>query len=158
MLFATLVPLVGSARYGFSSGALGLALGCTYVAELIGLLGVGMVIDRVRREPVFLGGAASVAAGGLLLAVGVHPGTFVLGLVLIGGGFAVWMIPAIALADRVGAPLSPAHLATYRMAMDMGMIAGPLVLGGLASLAGDRLAVGVAGFALVAGALALARW
>ena len=79
-------------------------------------------------------------------------------LVLIGGGFAVWMIPAIALADRVGAPLSPAHLATYRMAMDMGMIAGPLVLGGLASLAGDRLAVGAAGFVLLAGALALARW
>src|SRR5204862_459980 len=64
----------------------------------------------------------------------------------------------VALADRVGAPLSPAHLATYRMAMDMGMIAGPLVLGGLASLAGDRLAVGAAGFVLLAGALALARW
>jgi len=157
-LFSTLVPLMGSARYGLSSGALGLALGAGYLAELIGLLGVSLIVDRLPREPVFLAGAASVAVGGLFLAVGVHPGTFVLGLVLVGGGFAVWMIPATVLADRVGGPLSPAHLATYRIAMDTGMIAGPLVVGGLASVAGDRLAVGVAGFALVAGALALARW
>jgi MFS family permease len=156
-LFATLVPLVGSTWYGLSPGALGLALGCGYVAELLGLLALGMIVDRVRREPVFLSGAISVAAGALLVAVGAHTGTFLLGLVLIGGGFAVWMIPAIVLADRVGGPLLPSHLATYRIAMDVGMISGPLVLGGLASLAGDRPAIGMAGTALVVGALALTR-
>ncbi len=156
-LFATLVPLLGHGGYGLSTTAIGLALGAGYVAELIGLAGVGLGIDRVRREPIFTGGALSVAAGGLLLAVGARPLTFVVALVLIGGGFAVWMIPATVLADRAGTPLPPAHLAVYRIAMDAGMILGPLVLGAFAGVAGDRLAAGAAGFILIAGAVVLAQ-
>lgn len=60
----------------------------------------------------------------------------------------MWLIRATVLADRVGTPRPPASLAAYRAAMDIGMITGPLILGGLASLAGDRLAG--AGFVLVA--------
>jgi MFS family permease len=154
-LFATMAPLLGHTEYGLSPGALGLALGAGYSAELAGLLGVALVIDRVRREPVFLGGAVAVAAGGLVLALGAHPAVFVLGLVLVGGGFAVWMVPAIVLADRVGTPMPPAYFAVYRIAMDAGMIVGPLALGAAAALVGDRATVGGAGLALVAGGLAL---
>ena len=154
-LFATMAPLLGHTGYGLSSGALGLALGAGYVAELAGLLGVALVIDRVRREPVFLGGAVAVAVGGLVLAVGTHPAVFVLGLVLVGGGFAVWMVPAIALTDRVGTPMPPGYFAVYRIAMDAGMIVGPLALGAAAALVGDRVAVGGAGLVLVAGGVAL---
>jgi MFS family permease len=155
-LFATMAPLLGHARYGLGSGSLGLALGAGYAAELAGLLAVGIVIDRVRREPVFFAGAAAVAAGGLVLAAGAHPAVFVLGLVLVGGGFAVWMVPAIVLADRVGTPMPPGYFAVYRIAMDAGMIVGPLALGAAADFLGARVAVGGAGFALVAGAVALA--
>ena len=81
---------------------------------------------------------------------------FVLGLILIGGGFAVWMVPAIVLADRVGTPMPPVYFAVYRIAMDTGMIVGPLALGAAADVAGDRLAVGGAGFVLLAGAVLLA--
>jgi MFS family permease len=154
-LFATMAPLLGHAGYGLSSGALGLALGAGYAAELAGLLGLGIVIDRVRREPVFLGGGMAVAAGGLVLAAGTHPATFVLGLVLVGGGFAVWMVPAIVLAERVGTPMPPGYFAVYRIAMDAGMIVGPLALGGAADLLGARAAVGGAGLVLVAGGVAL---
>ena len=156
-VFSTLVPLLGHDRYALETSTIGLALGAGYVAELIGLLAVGLVIDRVRREPLFLAGAVAVAVGGLLLAVGAGPALFVLGLVGVGGGFAVWMIPATVLADRAGTPLPPAHLAAYRISLDAGMILGPVVLGGLAQLAGDRLAVGGTGLILVAGALVLAR-
>jgi predicted MFS family arabinose efflux permease len=155
-LFATLAPLLGAAGYGLSSGALGLALGAGYATELAGLLGIGIVIDRVRREPVFLGGGLAVALGGLVLAAGTHPAAFVLGLALVGGGFAVWMVPAIVLADRVGTPMPPGYFAVYRIAMDAGMILGPLVLGAVADLVGARVAVGSAGLVLVAGGLALA--
>jgi MFS family permease len=154
-LFATMAPLLGHARYGLGSGPLGLALSAGYGAELAGLLGVGLVIDRIRREPIFFAGAAAVAAGGLVLAAGTHPAVFVLGLVLVGGGFAVWMVPAIVLADRVGTPMPPGYFAVYRIAMDAGMIVGPLALGAVADLLGARAAVGIAGFALVAGAVAL---
>jgi MFS family permease len=156
-LFATMAPLLGHAGYGLSAGALGLALGAGYAAELAGLLGVGIVIDRIRREPVFLGGCLAVAAGGLVLAAGAHPAVYVLSLVLVGGGFAVWMVPAIVLADRVGTPMPPGYFAAYRIAMDGGMIVGPLVLGALADLLGARAAVGSAGLAMVAGGVALAR-
>jgi MFS family permease len=155
-LFATLAPLLGHARYGLGAGPIGLALSAGYAAELAGLLGVGFVIDRVRREPLFFAGAASVALGGLVLAVGLHPAVFVLGLVLVGGGFAVWMVPAIVLADRVGTPMPPGYFAVYRIAMDSGMIVGPLALGAVADVLGARAAVGGAGLALVAGAVALA--
>jgi MFS family permease len=155
-LFATMAPLLGHERYGLGAGPIGLALSAGYAAELAGLLGVGLVIDRIRREPVFYAGAASVALGGLVLAAGTHPAVFVLGLVLIGGGFAVWMVPAIVMADRVGTPIAPGYLAVYRIAMDSGMIVGPLAIGALADVAGARAAVGGAGFALVAGAVVLA--
>jgi MFS family permease len=155
-LFATMAPLLGHAQYGLGAGAIGLALSAGYTAELAGLLGVGLVIDRVRREPVFYVGAGAVTAGGLVLAAGAHPAVFVLGLILIGGGFAVWMVPAIVLADRVGTPMPPVYFAVYRIAMDTGMIVGPLALGAAADVAGDRLAVGGAGFVLLAGAVLLA--
>jgi hypothetical protein len=96
-----------------------------------------------------------VAVGGLILAAGTHPAVFVLGLVLVGGGFAVWMVPAIVLTDRVGTPMPPVYFAVYRIAMDAGMIVGPLALGAAAALVGDRAAVGVAGLVLVAGGVAL---
>ena len=154
-LFATMAPLLGHERYGLGSGALGLALSAGYAAELAGLLGVGLVIDRVRREPVFFAGAVAVATGGLVLAAGTHSAVFVLGLVLVGGGFAVWMVPAIVLADRVGTPMPPGYFAVYRIAMDAGMIVGPLTIGAVADVLGARAAVGGAGFALVVGAVAL---
>ncbi len=154
-LWTTLVPLLGAGPYHLSSSAIGLALGAGYVAEVLGLIAIALVIDRVRREPVFLWGSVSVGAGGVILAAGAHPTLFVLGLVLIGGGFAVWMIPATVLADRAGTPLPPGHLAAYRVAMDAGMIVGPLVLGGVAQAVGGRFAVGTAGLLLIAGAIAL---
>jgi MFS family permease len=154
-LFATMAPLLGHARYRLGSGALGLALGAGYAAELGGLVALGAVIDRVRREPVFFAGAVAVAAGGLVLATGAHAALFVLGLVLVGGGFAVWMVPALVLADRVGTPMPPGYFAVYRIAMDAGMIAGPLAVGAVADLLGDRIAISGAGLVLVAGAVVL---
>jgi hypothetical protein len=59
------------------------------------------------------------------------------------------------LADRVATPMPPGYFAVYRIAMDTGMIVGPLALGAVADVAGDRAAVGAAGFALVAGAVLL---
>ncbi len=156
-LYPTLVPLVGAAHYRLDATGLGWAMGAGYLAEVLGLAALGLVIDRVRREPAFLVGALSVTAGGLLLAWATQTGGFVVGLILIGAGFAVWMIPATVLADRAGTPLPPGHLAAYRIVMDTGMILGPLLLGGLAELAGDRVAVGVAGFVVVIGALAMLR-
>ena len=51
--------------------------------------------------------------------------------------------------------MPPGYFAVYRIAMDTGMIVGPLALGAVADVAGDRAAVGGAGFALVAGAVLL---
>ena len=154
---STLVPLLGHGRYGLSPSALSFSLSAGYAAELVGLLGLGLVIDRIRREPAFLAGALSVGAGGLVLALGIHASAFVVGLVLVGGGFAVWMIPATLLADRAGTPLAPGYLAVFRLVMDAGMIAGPVVLTGLAQAAGEPVAIGTAGAVLIAAALTL-RW
>ena len=156
-LFGTMVPLLGYDRYGIAGSALGWALAVGYLAEVAGLIGLGFVIDRMRREPAFLKGSLAVAAGGVVLALGSHPAIFPLGLALVGGGFAIWMIPPTVLADRAGTPLPLGHLAMYRIVMDGGMIVGPLLVSGVAELVGERGAVGAAGFILVGGALILAR-
>jgi MFS family permease len=156
-LFATVVPLLGHDRYALTTTAIGLGMAAAYVAEVAGLALLSLVIDRVRREPLFLAGAVVVLGGGLLLAAGTRPIVFAAGLVLVGSGFSVWMIPATVLADRAGTPLPPIHLAAYRIALDAGMILGPLILGAMAELAGYRAAVGAGGFIFVAGAAVLAR-
>ena len=100
-------------------------------------------------------GAASVALGGIVLAASVRPAFFVVGLALVGLGFAVSMIPAALLADWTGGRITPWHLAAYRISTDAGMIFGPLVSGGLAHLTGERTALGLAGLVLVGGGLGL---
>jgi MFS family permease len=154
-LWTTLAPLLGASAYGLAPAGLGAAMGAGYVAEVVGLLGIALVIDRVRRPPVFLAGAATVAAGSALLAAGGAATAFVGALVLIGAGYAVWMIPATLLADRAGIPLPPRLLAAHRLTMDIGMITGPVLLGAVAQGAGARTAAATAGLALVAGALPL---
>jgi hypothetical protein len=104
-----------------------------------------------------MAGAVVATLGGVLLALGTQPAVFVGAVALIGGGYSVWMIPATVLADRVGPAIPPGHLAAFRVAMDTGMILGPVVLGALAGLAGERWAVGVAGFLLVGAAHLLGR-
>ena len=115
------------------------------------------MIDRVRREPLFLAGAVAVALGGLVLAVGSHPAAFVLGLVLVGGGFAVWMIPAMVLSDRAGTPLPPAPLAVYRISLDAGMILGPSSSAASPSSPASAVVVGAPGWSWSPARAALAR-
>lgn len=156
-LFVTLAPLVGAGRHRLGEVELGWALGAGYLAELAGLAAVATVIDRWRREPLFLAGAATAAAGAFLTGAAQGRGGFVIGLVLTGAGFAVWMVPATVLADRAGTPLAAGPLAAFRTALDAGMILGPVVVGALLGTVSDRGAALAAGAVLLAGGLALAR-
>jgi MFS family permease len=154
-VLATLVPILGHGALGLSTAELSFALTAGYVAELLGLLGLSLGIDRVRREPVFLAGAVAVATGGLVLATTADVRAFVAGQILVRAGFAVWMVPAMLLVERAGTPIAPRYLALYRIVLDSGMIIGPLLLGGFAQTVGERAAIGSAGALLLAGALAL---
>ena len=156
-LFVTLAPLLGHQRYGLDAGALGLAFAASYAAELSGLVGMALVIDRVRSEPLFLAGGVAVAMGGLLMALAARPAFFIVGLALVGGGFSVWMVPATLLAARAGTPIPAWHLAAYRIALDAGTILGPMLVGAAAEVVGDRVTAGTAGLVTLAGAFALFR-
>jgi MFS family permease len=155
-LFATVLPLVGDRRYGLPAGAIGLAMGAGYLADVVVLTALAVLIDRVRQDRLFLGGAATAMAGAALLVLGAAPAAFVAATVLIACGFAVWMVPATVLTARVGTPLPAAPLAILRVAMDLGMILGPLASGALVELAGDRTAVLATAVVFVAGAAGLA--
>jgi hypothetical protein len=156
-LFVTLGPLLGHELYGLQARALGLVFATAYGAELAGLLAIAVVLDRVRSEPFFLAGAAAVTTGGLLMGWGARPVVFAAGLVLIGAGFSVWMVPATVLAARAGTPIPAPYLAAYRIALDAGTIAGPLLVGAGAEVIGGRATAAVAGLVALAGGLALAR-
>jgi MFS family permease len=153
----TLVPLLGYGVYGLSTAELSLTVGASYGAELVGLVAVSVAIDRVRRELVFMAGALTAMTGALVLAGGHHQAVFIAGVMLAWSGFAVWTVPAAVLVDRAGIPVPPHSLALYRTVMDAGLIVGPLGLGALADLTGERIAVSVGGTAFVAGAVALYR-
>jgi hypothetical protein len=155
-LFVTLGPLLGHAQYGLDARALGLLFALAYAAELAGLVAVAVIVDRTRGEPLFLAGGLAVAVGGLLMGFGGRSGVFAAGLVLAGAGFSVWMVPATVLTAGAGTPIPASYLAAYRIALDAGTIAGPIVVGVGAATVGDRVTAVTAGLAVLGGGLALA--
>jgi MFS family permease len=122
--------------------------------DLVFLLPVGLVSDRLGARPVLGVVALLVAAAAALIAFGDLPWA-VGGCVLFGLGMTGWMLPLSVL--RAGT--RPEHVAwrtaVYRIAVDGGMFCGPFVSGLLAGRAGGLLATVLVGVLLILGLLLL---
>ncbi len=144
----TLLPLYGAEELGLSESQIGIAIAMAALVNLVVVNPGGWLVDRVGRRPVLIVGllatAAAIAAHGYASSFG--------SLLLLSVGFglsaSLMGIPPPTLAGDLAPPgAEGASVGLYRTAGDVGLIAGPLLMGGIA----DTGAFGT-GF-LVAGAL-----
>lgn len=148
----TLLPLYAGEELGLSEARIGLVLAVGAIMTLAVVNVGGWLIDRVGRVPVLIAGllatAATIAAHG---AVTTLPGLLTVSAAFgLAAGIMGTAPPTLA-GDLSTTGSEGAAVGLYRMAGDVGLVLGPLVLG---SLADDGAFVG--GFQLSAGLLVLA--
>lgn len=138
----TMMPLLGSERFGLSAADIGLALTLSALINLAVLPWAGGASDRFGCVPVIAVSTALAAASLLMIAFSVAPWMFWAGMALMGvsTGFSGPAIAAFAVEQAPGGRYGPT-MGVLRFFGDLGFVAGPILLG----LAVDFLHVGHGG-------------
>jgi MFS family permease len=153
----TLLPLVGENRLGLSPGALGLVFAMMTALNLLTLLPAGTMIDKLGRKVVIVPSALMTGAALALFAVSGEVWVFILAGVVHGIGTGiVGPAPAAYAADLAPAGMRGMTMSLYRTFGDAGFVIGPVLLGGLADLAGFGWALAFNALLLVSVALLFA--
>jgi MFS family permease len=142
-----LIPLRGEREFGLDRAGISRLLAMAQFVDLVALLPVGWLADRVGRRPVLAGVALVLGLG--TWGVGLGPfGFFAAGAALAGLGLAGWMLPLGVLRDHT----APAGLAwrtgLYRVGVDAAVFVGPLACGALSPVA-SGVFIGLVGAALL---------
>lgn len=133
----TLLPLVGENRLGMSPGGLGLVFTMMTVLHLIVLAPAGTMIDKLGRKAVIVPSALVTGVALVLFAVSGNVWVFVFAAVIHGiGSGIVGPAPAAYAADIAPPGMRGINMGLYRTFGDAGFVIGPVLLGGLADVAG----------------------
>ncbi|MGY1813820.1 MFS transporter [Blastococcus sp. SYSU D00820] len=150
----SLVPLYVTEELGRTVAWAGAGLLAGSLAQALGLLGSGRLVDGWGRRPALVLGAAIGTVSTAVLVLPPALGAFLASMALF--GLAASLL-ASAPAALVG-DLSPARggrvVAVFQMAADLGAIVGPLVAGWLTDVASFQVAFAVTTAVLGAGLLA----
>jgi MFS family permease len=143
------IPLRGTREFGLDRAGISGLLSLAQLVDLIVLLPVGWVADRIGRLPVLT--AVAVTLGLALLAVGLGSlPLLVVGCALFGLGMAGWMLPLGVIREHTGVTRLGWRTGVYRVGVDGAIFLGPLICG----LLGEThtpifiALVGVAAFAI----------
>ena len=145
------IPLRGTREFGLDRAGISGLLSLAQLVDLVVLLPVGWLADRVGRAPV-LGVVAAVLGLGLL-AVGLGPlPLLVVGCALFGLGMAGWMLPLGVIREHTEAARLGWRTGVYRVGVDGAIFLGPLICGVLGEARTPIFIalVGVAAFAIAA--------
>lgn len=151
----SVVPLLGATRLGLSVKAIGFALALGTVIGLVAAYPGGMLIDRYGRKTVIAPATVFSGLSMLIFCIAPSYAWFIAASIAWGvassiGGAA----PAAYAADTAPPGLNASTITVFRMAGDVGYVAGPIALGLLADGAGPVAALLVAaGTLLLSGAL-----
>ncbi len=152
----TLLPLVGDGL-GMSPGILGLVFAMMAVLQLIVLVPGGTMIDKLGRKAVIVPSALVTGVALVLFAVSGNVWVFVLAAVIHGFGTGILgPAPAAYAADIAPPGMRGVTMGLYRTFGDAGFVIGPVMLGGLADLAGFGWALTFDAMVLVSFALLFA--
>ncbi len=145
-----LVPLRGTREFGLDRAGVSQLLGLAQLVDLVALLPVGWLADRLGRLPILAGVAAVLGLGTWGAGLGSFP-FFAVGCALFGLGLAGWMLPLGVIREHT--PLGGLAWRTglYRVGVDAGIFLGPLICGFLGE-AHTRVFVGLVGLASLAAA------
>ena len=122
------IPLRGSREFGLERPGLARLIMVMQAADILALLPLGILADRLDPARVLGGVAFTLTAGAALVGFG-GIGTMALGCALFGLGMAGWMIPLSVLRRQTPLTRVAWRTALYRVGVDGGLFLGPFVSG-----------------------------
>jgi MFS family permease len=143
------IPLRGTREFGLDRAGISGLLSLAQLVDLIVLLPVGWLADRIGRPPVLT--AVAVILGLGLFAVGLGPlPLLVAGCALFGLGMAGWMLPLGVIREHTDVARLGWRTGAYRVGVDGAIFLGPLICGLLGETHTPLFIalVGVAAFAI----------
>jgi MFS family permease len=146
-----MLPLRGTREFGLERGGISRLLALAQLVDLVALLPVAWLADRIGRLLVLSMVAAALGLGTWAVGLGSYP-FFVAGCVLFGLGLAGWMLPLGVIREHTEARAFAWRTGLYRVGVDAAVFLGPLLCG----VIGERqtgpfvAAVGLAGLAAAA--------
>jgi MFS transporter, YNFM family, putative membrane transport protein len=124
------IPLRGTREFGLDRAGISGLLSLAQLVDLVVLLPVGWLADRVGRPPVLVGVAAVLGVG--LFAVGLGSlALLALGCALFGLGMAGWMLPLGVIREHTDVTRLGWRTGVYRVGVDGAIFLGPLICGAL---------------------------
>jgi MFS family permease len=150
----SLVPLYVTEELGRTVAWAGAGLLAGSLAQALGLLRSGRLVDQWGRRPSLLLGSVLATASMLVLVLPPQLGLFLLSMATFGlAASLLGSVPAALVGD-----ISPARggrlVAVFQMSADLGAIAGPLVAGWLADVASFQWAFAASSAVLAAAVVA----
>ena len=151
-----LIPLRGTREFGLDRAGISRLLAMAQVVDLMALIPVGQLADRLGRSRVLGAVALALGLGTLGTGLGSFP-LFVLGCVGFGLGLAGWMLPLGVIREHAGREGLAWRTGLYRAGVDAAVFLGPVVSGLLGARAAGWFVAAVGVAALTAGARLLWR-
>jgi MFS family permease len=146
LILASLFPWLKPA-FGLSYAELGFLMTVFFVVSGVGQALAGFLVDRAGARRVLFGGMALLGVAALVLAGATHYAMLVAGSMLAGLGNAVFHPADYTLLNQRVSKARIAHaFSVHGISGNLGWAAAPVFLGGLATLAGWRVALLSAAF------------
>ena len=149
------IPLRGTREFGLDRGGISALLSLAQVVDLLVLLPVGWLADRVGRLPVLVAVAGVLGVGVTAVGLGSLPFA-AFGCGLFGLGMAGWMLPLGVIREHTDATRLGWWTGVYRVGVDGAIFLGPLICGALGE-ANTPIFIVLVGAAAFAVAVRLAR-
>lgn len=149
------VPLRGTREFGLDRAGISGLLSIAQFVDLVVLLPVGWVADRIGKPPVLTAVAATLGLGLFAVGLGSLP-LLVVGCALFGLGMAGWMLPLGVIREHTDVARLGWRTGAYRVGVDGAIFLGPLICGVLGE-AHTPLFIAVVGVAAFAIAVRLGR-
>jgi len=146
---AFVVPIRGTREFGLTRGGISWLLGMAQTIDLVALIPVGRLADRVGYGLVLGSASVMLGLGTLGVGLGSFP-WFALGTACLGAGLAAWMLPLGVIRGHTPVDRLAWRTGLYRVGVDAAIFLGPLAVG-LLGAGGEPIfltLVGVAALAL----------
>jgi MFS family permease len=149
------IPLRGTREFGLERAGISGLLSLSQLVDLLVLLPVGWLADRIGRPPLLVGVAAVLGVALFAVGLGSLPVAW-LGSALFGLSMAGWMLPLGVIREHTDLARLGWRTGVYRVGVDGAIFLGPLICGVLGEARTPYFIalVGVAAFGI---ALRLAR-
>lgn len=122
------IPLRGTREFGLDRGGISGLLSLAQLVDLLVLLPVGWLADRVGRRPVLAAVAGVLGLGLGAVGLGSLP-LMAVGCALFGLGMAGWMLPLGVIREHTDVTRLGWWTGVYRVGVDGAIFLGPLICG-----------------------------